>query len=339
MRVFITGVAGFLGSHIADAFLERGDLVSGVDNLIGGFDSNVPRGVDWYNGDCVEFARVKEAMRGAEIVIHAAATAHEGLSVFSPSENAHHGYAASSSVFSAACASGVRRILFTSSMARYGKGEGPPPFHEGMRPEPEDPYGIGKWAAERLLFNLAETHGLEAVVAVPHNIIGPRQHSADPFRNVISIFANRMLQGKQPIVYGDGSQERCFSYVSDDVESLVKMALQDNVVGEVINIGPDQEVISVLRAAEMVASVLGFELDPIFKPARPREVKLAHCSADKARQLLGYETKVSLEEAVRRTVEWVRECGPRPFAYHQMGPIEIENSIAKVPETWAKRLF
>ena len=339
MRVFITGVAGFLGSHLADAFIARGDLVSGVDNLIGGYEENVPRGVDWYKGDCADRAQVREAMRGAEVVIHAAATAHEGLSVFSPAENAHHGYMASASVFSAAAASGIKRLVFCSSMARYGKGEGPPPFHESMRPAPEDPYGIGKWAAEMLLFNLAETHGFEATVAVPHNIIGPRQHAADPFRNVISIFANRMLQGRQPIVYGDGSQERCFSYVSDDVEPLVKMATEKNVVGEVINIGPDREVISVLKAAEMVAEVLGFKLDPIFTAARPREVKLAHCSADKARRLLGYETKVPLAEAVRRTVEWVRERGPRPFAYHNMGPIEIENSAAKVPETWQKRLF
>lgn len=335
MRVFVTGVAGFLGSHLADAFLARGDSVVGVDNLIGGYRDNVPPGVDFYEGDCNDFDRLKKAMRAAEVVVHCAATAHEGLSVFSPHENARHGYSASAAVFSAACAVGARRVVFTSSMARYGKGDGLPPFHEGMRPMPEDPYGIGKYASELLLWNLAETHGLEAAIAVPHNIHGPAQCYTDAFRNVVSIFANMMLQGRQPIVYGDGSQERCFSYISDCVDPLVRMATDKSVVGETINIGPDTEVVSIKRVAEIVASVLHFPLDPIFKPARPREVKLAHCSADKARRLLGYEPKVSLEEGIARTVAWVKEKGPRPFRYG----LDIEIESSKLPETWARRLF
>jgi UDP-glucose 4-epimerase len=335
MRVFVTGIAGFLGAHLAEAFIARGDQVSGVDNLVGGYEGNVPPGADWYLGDCNDFDRLKRALRGVEVVFHCAATAHEGLSVFSPHENARHGYSASAAVFSAACAMGVRRIIHCSSMARYGKGDGPPPFVETMIPRPEDPYGIGKYASELLLWNLAETHKIEAVVAVPHNIHGPKQCFTDPFRNVISIFANLMLQGKQPTIYGDGSQERCFSYVSDDVEPLAKMALQDNVIGETINIGPDSEVVSIKRVAEIVAGALNFPLDPIFKPDRPREVKFAHCSADKARRLLGYEAKVPLEEGIRKTVEWVKLKGPRPFSYRL--DIEIDSPI--LPETWAKRLF
>ena len=336
MRVFITGIAGFLGSHLADAFLARGDQVSGVDSLIGGETENVPRGADWYVGDCNEFERLKKAMRAADVVMHAAATAHEGLSVFSPYENARHGYAASAAVFSAACAVGVKRIVACSSMARYGKGEGPPPFTEHMRPAPEDPYGIGKYAMELLLANLCETHGVEWTVAIPHNIHGERQCMTDPFRNVVSIFANRMLQGKQPIVYGDGSQERCFSYVSDDIGPLMRMADAAEVVGECVNIGPDTEVISVLDLAKLVAKLLGFPVDPIFKPGRPREVKFAHCSSDKARRLLGYEPNVALEDGIARTVAWVQKKGPRPFSYHRLD-LEIESS--KTPETWTRRLF
>lgn len=336
MRVFITGVAGFLGSHLADAFLQRGDQVSGIDSLVGGYEDNVPAGVDWYAGDCNEFDRLRKAMRGVDIVYHCAATAHEGLSVFSPHENAQNGYAASAATFSAACAVGVKRTIFCSSMARYGQGDGPPPFSEAMRPLPEDPYGIGKYSAELLLRNLAETHGMEWVVAVPHNIYGPKQVYTDPFRNVVSIFANLMLQGRQPYIYGDGSQQRCFSYYTDDVEPLVRMATQANVVGEVINVGPDSEVVSVLRVAEIVAKVLKLPLDPIFKSRRPREVKFAHCSADKARKLLGYESKVSLEEGVVQTIEWIRTRGARPFSYHNLD-LEIESD--QLPETWKKRLF
>lgn len=320
---------------MADAFLARGDQVSGVDNLIGGYDDNVPTGVDWYVGDCNNLEQLKKAVRGVDVVYHCAAVATEGLSVFSPHENARHGFSASAAMFSAACSNRVKRIVLMSSMARYGNGDGPPPFVETMRPIPEDPYGVGKYASELLLWNLAETHGVEAVVAVPHNIHGPAQCFTDPFRNVVAIFANRMLQGRQPVIYGDGSQERCFSYISDDVAPLMKMALQDNVVGETINVGPDSEVVSIKTVAEMVAGVLHFDLHPIFKAARPREVKFAHCSADKARRLLGYETKVSLAEGIAKTVEWVREKGPRPFSYKL--DIEIDSPI--VPETWAKRLF
>ena len=340
MRVFITGVAGFLGSHLADAFLARGDQVSGCDSLIGGYEDNVPASVEWQKVDCNNLDWMKRALRGVDLVYHCAATAHEGLSVFSPHENALNGYAASASVFSAACSMGVKRVVFCSSMARYGNGERPPPFTEDMRPQPEDPYGVGKYASELLLKNLAETHGIEWVVAVPHNIFGPRQVYTDPFRNVVSIFANLMLQRRQPIIYGDGQQQRSFSFCTDDVEPMVRMATQDNVVGETVNIGPDKEVVTVLRVAEMVAEVLDFSLDPIFKPARPREVKFAHCSADRARRLLDYEPKVSLLEGISKTVEWIRQrtarVGVKPFSY---ASFDLEIDSPKLPETWAKRLF
>lgn len=335
MRVFITGVAGFLGSHIADAFLARGDDVIGVDNLIGGDVENVPERVRWTPADCNERDVLERAMKGCDVVMHCAATAHEGLSVFSPFENAKHGYSASASVFSAAASVGVKRVVFTSSMARYGKGEKPPPFHEGMIPYPEDPYGIGKVAAEHLLANLAETHGFEHVIAVPHNIVGERQRFHDPYRNAISIFANMMLQGRQPTIYGDGSQTRSFSYVGDCVAPLVAMATEPHVVGETINIGPDREVVSVLEAARIVARVLGKPFDPHFVPPRPREVREAHCSADKAREVLGYSPRVGLEEAIERTVAWVKAKGPKPFDYH----LDLEIVNDKVPETWAKRTF
>ncbi len=336
MRDLSTGAAGFLGSHLADALLARGDAVVGIDNLLGGDRENVPQGVDFAEVDCNDLGRLRRAMRGAEVVVHCAATAHEGLSVFSPHENARHGYYASAAVFSAACAVGVRRVVHMSSLARYGKGDGPPPFNEAMQPMPEDPYGIGKYASELLLRNLAETHGLETVIAVPHNIYGPVQCFKDPFRNVVSIFANRMLQGRQPILYGDGLQERCFSYITDCIDPLVRMVTGTAAVGETINIGPDTEVVPIKRVAEIVAAELEFPLDPIFVKERPREVKFAHCSADKARRLLGYEPRVPLEEGIRKTVDWIRVRGARPFTYHHLG-IEIDSPL--LPETWGRRLM
>ncbi len=335
MRVFITGVAGFLGSHLADAFIARGDRVVGCDNLIGGELDNVPRGVDFYEGDCNDFYRIKRALRSVDVVYHCAATAHEGLSVFSPYENARNGYSASASVFGAACAVGVKRIVFCSSMARYGSTDNPP-FTEATIPTPQDPYGIGKYASELMLKNLCETHGIEWTVAVPHNIFGPRQCYGDPFRNVISIFTNLMLQGRRPYLYGDGLQERCFSYFTDAVEPLVRMAESPEAVGQIINIGPDSEVVTVLEVARMIAEIIGVPFDPIFTAGRPREVKIAHCSADKARRLLGFEPKVSLADGLEASIDWIKSRGPRPFSYHSLA-IEIESP--QLPETWNKRIF
>ena len=337
MRVFVTGVAGFLGSHLADALLQEGHRVAGVDNLIGGASNNVSDDVDWYVGDCNDFDQLRRAMRACDVVYHCAATAHEGLSVFSPHENAMHGYAASSAVFSAAIATGVKRIVFCSSMARYGKGGGvTPPFRESHIPYPEDPYGIGKYASEMLLQNLCETHGVEWNIAVPHNIYGPRQKYDDPFRNVVTIFANLMLQRRQPVIYGDGSQERCFSYYTDDVPVLMQLGLRDDIKSEIVNIGPDNEVVTVKRVAEIIAGIVALPLEPIYKPSRPREVHIAHCSANKARALLGYESKVPLEEGIKKTVAWVIKEGPRAFSYHHL---DLEIDSALTPETWKRRLL
>ena len=211
MKVFITGVAGFFGSHLADAMLARGHTVVGIDNMIGGDRDNVPKGVEFWELDC-QFLRFEtRLLNGVDLVYHCAALAYEGLSVFSPFTVVESIVGASTAVFSAAIQAGVKRIVHCSSMARYGKGV--PPFTEYDIPKPQDPYGIAKVAAENILRNLCEVHGTEFVIAVPHNIIGPRQKYDDPFRNVASIMMNRMLQGKQPIIYGDGTQQRCFSFV------------------------------------------------------------------------------------------------------------------------------
>lgn len=333
MRVFVSGVAGFLGSHLAAALLADGHEVTGIDNLIGGDEENVPTGVEFAAIDCNDFRAVRSLMRGSGLVYHLAATAHEGLSVFSPHENAMHGYAASASMFSSAAAVGARRVVFASSMARYGTNK--LPFTEEMAPRPQDPYGVGKVAAEELLRLLAKVHGFEFVIAAPHNIYGPVQRYTDPFRNVPAIFINRMLQGKQPILYGDGSQKRCFSFVSDVVAPLTKLGFDPGCAGQVFNLGPDDEFVTVHHLAETIARLLRFELRPIYQPDRPQEVQEANCSADKARRLLGYAPKVSLEDGLRQSIDWIRSRGPRPFDYH----LDLEIVNGKTPRTWLERLI
>lgn len=331
-KIFITGVAGFLGSHLADRMIAHGNTVVGIDNMIGGDLDNVPSSVEFHQTDCNDFASVRSLVRGCDVVYHCAATAYEGLSVFSPHVVTRNIVGASVSVFSAAIAAKVKRIVFCSSMARYGIGD--PPFEDDDT-KPEDPYGIGKVCAEQMLMNLCDTHHVEWVIAVPHNIIGPRQKYDDPFRNVASIMINLALQGRAPIVYGDGKQRRCFSYIADCLDCLDQMAFDPHVVGQIINIGPDEGDVTILELAQKVCNITRCNKEPLHMPGRPQEVKVAYCSSHKARRLLDYETKVSLDEGLRRMTAAIVKRGPRPFKYH----LDLEIVNEKTPRTWLHRLF
>jgi UDP-glucose 4-epimerase len=333
MKVFVSGAAGFLGSHLAESFIHRGDEVVGCDNMIGGDLQNLPEGIQFEQADCGDIDAMKRLLSDVDLVYHCAAIATEGLSVFSPAIIAKHVYENTAGLLAAAASKRVRRFVYCSSMARYGHGN--PPFREEQQPAPVDPYGISKYAAELLVRNVCETHGMEYVIAVPHNIIGPKQKYDDPYRNVASIMINRMLQGKQPIIYGDGEQDRSFSFVQDCVDPLLAMASKPGLSGEVINIGPDDEVTTINQLARILADLLSFDLHPIYVADRPQEVRSATCSADKARRLLGYRTSVSLTEGLQSMVQWIRGHGPRPFEYHL--PIEIDSPL--VPATWRDRLL
>jgi UDP-glucose 4-epimerase len=217
-------------------------------------------------------------------------------------------------------------------MSRYG--DGATPFHETQPPRPKDPYAIAKVAAEETLKALCETHGTEYVIAVPHNIVGPRQKYDDPFRNVAAIMANRLLLGKDPIVYGDGSQTRCFSDVRDVLPVLCEFATKQGIAGQTFNVGPDEQVVSILELSKMMCRIVGKDWSPLHLPDRPREVAHAFCSSNKIRQWFGYKTRYSLEETLTSLVEYVKERGPKPFSYYL--PVEIVNS--KTPKFWTKEV-
>jgi len=332
---FITGVAGFLGSHLADNLLAQGWRVAGCDNLLGGYVDNIPNDVEFHEIDCSDLPAMTAAMVGTDVVYHCAATAYEGMSVFSPHLVIRNTIDATTAAISAAVQNNVSRFIYLSSMARYGGNI--VPFDESMAPSPVDPYGVGKHAGESVLRTLAEEHGMEYVIAVPHNIYGPRQKYDDPYRNVVAIMINLMLNDRQPIIYGDGSQRRCFSYIEDDVAVLGKLALTTNseIVNGIVNIGPDEEFITINQLAEEIAGIIGFELDPTFMPARPLEVKDATCSADKARRTLGYKTEFSLHDGLEEMIAWIKDRGPRPFSYH----LDLEIVNDRTPRTWKDRLF
>lgn len=333
MKIFLTGCAGFLGSHLADALIAQGHRVSGCDNLSGGEIENVPKLVQFYQADCRNLDAMRELTAGADVVVHCAAIACEGLSVFSPSTITDSIYGASISVFSAAIANGVKKILFCSSMARYGNGRSP--FREHYKPEPVDPYGIAKVAAEKTLRMLCLTHGVDYAIAVPHSLFGPRQCYTDPYRNVVAIMANRLLQHAHPIIYGDGEQVRSFTYIDDAVGCLATMATGKNVNGLTVNIGPDNNEITINELCRLLQESTGVALKPIYVADRPAEVKIAACSAALARTLLDFKDETPLEEGLVKLVAYIRERGPKPFDYRL--PIEIETKLT--PQTWTERLL
>ena len=334
MKVLITGVAGFMGSHLADSMLTEGHDVLGIDNLIGGYDSNVPKFVNFIKEDLRNLESISPYFKGVDVVIHSACTAYEGLSVFSPSLVSENTYQITANVLSASINFRVNKFIYLSSMARYGT-QLIVPFTEDMTPAPQDPYGIAKYASELLIRNLCELNKIDYTILVPHNIIGPRQKYDDPFRNVASIMINRMLQGKQPIIYGTGNQKRCFSFMKDVVDPI-KTTIESTIANsEVINIGPDEEFISINELALKISNIVGFSLDPIYVPGRPQEVEYANCSANKARRLLNYSPSVSLNEGLQELVSWISEKGARPFEYHL--PIEIRNDTT--PKTWTEKLI
>ena len=330
-KILVTGVAGFLGSHLAEKLADMGHNVFGIDNMTGGYKDNVPHNVKFFEFDCCDLKKMNDVMKNVDVVYHCAATAHEGLSVFSPYEITKNNYLASVSVFTAAVSKQVRRIIFCSSMARYGDQK--TPFIETMQPKPVDPYAISKVAAENVLVNLCELNNIEWVIAVPHNIIGPRQKYDDPFRNVVSIMINRMLQKKSPVIYGDGKQKRCFSYIDDSINCLIPMLDQKNLNKQIINIGPDEEFVTINNVSEICSNITGSNLKPIYKKDRPREVKYAICSADKARKLLNYRTKTDLKTGIQKTFDYIKKRGPKPFEYHIN--LEIKNKLT--PESWLKK--
>jgi UDP-glucose 4-epimerase len=330
-KILITGVAGFLGSHLAEKLHNLGHQIVGIDNMMGGYEDNIYEKIDFHKIDCCDLNKVQNLMKNVDIVYHCAATAHEGLSVFSPYEITKNNYLASVSIFTAAINNKVKRVIYCSSMARYGNSK--TPFTEDMEPNPIDPYAISKVASEKVLANLCQLNNVEYVIAVPHNIIGPRQKYDDPFRNVVSIMLNRMMQKKPAIIYGDGEQKRCFSYIDDCISCLIPMMDQKNLHGEVINIGPDEEFVTVNHVAEICSNISGFNAEPIHKKDRPQEVKHALCSANKARRLLNYKTKTSLREGIIKTYEYIKQRGTKKFDYNIN--LEIINDLT--PETWKKK--
>lgn len=336
MKTLVTGAAGFLGSHLVDYLIEQGHDVYGLDDLSGGSVENINKKClpdKFYKIDLRNYKKTEKAVFAIkpDVIFHLAADATEGRSQFTPINCAERNYIAALNILSAGIKSGIKRFVFTSSMAVYGNQK--PPFDETMQPRPEDIYGISKAAAEKTIEVLAKVHGLEYVIVRPHNVYGPRQNMRDPYRNVIAIFMNKLLKKEPFYIYGEGEQLRAFSYIDDVTSILGKCGFFKKAKGEIFNVGSDTPV-SINKLARQLIEISGVKIEPIYLPRRPQEVIEAYCSQEKAKRILGYKDKTSLRTGVRKMWEWAQKRGPQKPIYIEM---ELENK--NTPETWLRHLI
>jgi UDP-glucose 4-epimerase len=333
MSVLVTGGAGFIGAHVARHLLAAGHEVVVLDDLSGGYESNVPDGSNFVVGSVTDPELVDDLFREHEFshVFHIAAYAAEGLSHFIRRFNYTNNVIGSVNVINAAVrAETVERFVFTSSIAVYGPAQ--TPMTEDVVPEPEDPYGIGKYAVELDLAAAQRMFGLDYTVFRPHNVYGELQNLADPYRNVIGIFMNQLLSGKPMTIFGDGLQTRAFTHI-DDVAPVIARSIDVPAAGnEAFNVGADTPY-SVLDLAHAVARAFDVAEPQIeFLPAR-KEVVHAFSDHAKLHSVFGREPTVSLEEGLRRMAEGAREAGVRE-------PVRFESVevLRNLPPSWAAGL-
>jgi UDP-glucose 4-epimerase len=323
----VTGAAGFIGAHVTDSLLDLGHEVVAVDDLSGGFRENVPTKAAFVEGD-VSRPEVVDGLFGRhrfDYVFHLAAYAAEGLSHFIRRFNYTNNLTASVNLINASVNGGVKRFVFTSSIAVYGHAK--PPMTEATIPVPADPYGIAKYAVEQDLRAAHEMFGLEYAIFRPHNVYGERQNIGDKYRNVVGIFMNQLLQGLPLPIFGDGEQQRAFSYIADVAPFIARAAELDGARNEVFNVGADEPA-SVNRLGELVSRAFGQPFQPRYLPAR-NEVVHAWADHEKVRRVFGAGAPVSLEEGIERMGAWVRRTGARQSK--NFDGVEIEKNL---PPSW-----
>lgn len=335
MRAIVTGVAGFIGSHVAEQLIGSGSEVLGIDDLSGGQRSNVPAGVQFQQLDCSEPLDDLFANFRPDSVFHLAAYAAEGLSHHIPVFNFQNNVLATANVLSATHRANAAHFVFTSSIAAYGHPRKNQPLDESDPCSPCDPYGVAKLACELHIRSFHQYFGSPTyTIFRPHNVFGPRQNVSDPYRNVVGIFIRAAVTGEPMPIFGDGTQTRSFSYIDSVARCIANAAGNPAARNETFNVGGD-EGMSVRELAELVAQSAGTTLDVRHLPAR-NEVMHAHASHDKAKQVFpeAYAEPISIEQGLRQTIEYVRSH-PIPAPTECPAEIEIRD---KLPNPWKQRL-
>jgi UDP-glucose 4-epimerase len=328
-RILVTGAAGFIGSHVCRHLLKTSHRIVGLDDLSGGFRDYVPNGVDFIEGSVTDAALVKKifAENHFDYVFHLAAYAAEGLSHFIKHFNYTNNLLGSVNLINASVNHGVKCFVFTSSIAVYGKNQ--LPMTEEAVPQPEDPYGIAKYAVELDLKETHEMFGMNYVVFRPHNVYGEFQNIGDRYRNVIGIFMNQIMQGQPMTIFGDGKQTRAFSYI-DDVAPVIAASIERPAAyNQVFNVGADKPY-TVNELAGVVAKAMGAAPQAKHLDAR-NEVVHAWSAHEKVRKHFGDLIKnVPLEDGVARMAAWAKKAGAR-----QGRPFEGSEIRKYLPPSWA----
>jgi UDP-glucose 4-epimerase len=326
-KVLITGVAGFIGSHVARHCSQLGFKVIGTDDLSGGFIENIPEDILFIKGDLRDKDFVASLWNEGpfDYVYHIAAYAAEGLSHFIRRYNYETNLIASINLINQSVLNKVKCFVFTSSIAVYGANQ--VPMHEGLVPTPEDPYGISKYAVELDLKCAHHMFGLNFIIFRPHNVYGEKQNIADKYRNVVGIFMNQVLQDKPLTIFGDGNQKRAFSFIDDVAPIIANSVNVENAYNEIFNIG-GENVYTVNELAETISHAFGVPLRVQYLPAR-LEVIDAHSDHNKIKHYFDVPKSISLKDGIKKMSSWVKSIGSRvPIEFN-----DIEVGI-KLPPSW-----
>jgi UDP-glucose 4-epimerase len=327
--VLVTGGAGFIGSHVAGELVRMGRRVVVLDDLSGGFEENIPASCAFVRGSVGDDALVQRlfAEHHFKHVYHLAAYAAEGLSHFIKRFNYGNNVIGSVTLINAAVNHGVECFVFTSSIAVYGHNQ--LPMTETMVPQPEDSYGIAKYAVELELAASQRMFGLDSIVFRPHNVYGENQNIGDRYRNVIGIFMNQIMRGERLTVFGDGSQTRAFTYVGDVAPAIAASPDRAGARNEVFNIGADRPY-TINQLVEVVGAAMGATPEVTHLPAR-NEVVHAFSDHSKLERCFGKRAGVPLEEGIARMAAWARKHGPR-----ESRPFEGIEIMKNLPGAWRR---
>ena len=308
----VTGGAGFIGSHLAEELLRRGHRVRVVDSLITGKRRNLEplSGVEFVEGDLADPPVATAAVKGMDYVLHQAAIPSVPRSVKDPVTSNRANIDASLNVLVAARDAGVRRVVYAGSSSAYGNTP-TLPKREDMPANPLSPYALQKLVAEQYCQLFTRLYGLETVTIRYFNVFGPRQDPGSPYSGVISLFSTALLEGRQPVIYGDGEQTRDFTYIANVVDGVLRACEAADASGEVINVATGGRV-SLNELLRTMNRIVGTNIEAIHKDPREGDVRDSQADISKARRLLGYTPLIHLEEGLRRTLDWCRTPALQP---------------------------
>ena len=298
----VTGGAGFIGSHISEALVQRGHRVRVVDNFSTGYQHNLRDGVEFVNGDLADPAVAASAVKDMEYVVHQAAIPSVPRSVDKPMESHRANVDAMLNLLVASRGSGVKRLVFAGSSSVYGN-TAVLPKTETMPTNPLSPYALQKLTAEMYGQMFTRLYGFETVTTRYFNVFGPRQDPGSPYSGVISLFIKALHEKTRPVIYGDGEQTRDFTYVTNVVDGVIRAAETPGVGGEVFNVATNSRI-SLNQLLATLNKIFGTNLEPIYKDARQGDVRDSQADISKAAKLLGYRPIVGLEDGLRETVKW-----------------------------------